>query len=851
MARIALAEGDHPSVSAAVLSSISRNSAAQVLSTYESLSMGEDRGDIFPRLISLTIRIGSDNDVRTAFQIGLARSAEGGAGRRFTNLTLLLDACQDRNEVVGLLDAPSIQRVRQTYQLAVECLSSFDTQEEDLRAALRLLSLPASKAMKSLLELDDLAITQIQQKIGEMLSIQRPPTIQREALSSLSRMAHIDSAALLIRKWKELGPTMRSEILDTLLSREAWTLWLVRSLEEGEIGTGDLNAIRRQQLIAHRNADIRASAEKLFHAPTSSERSTLIEKYRLEVSKKNTDFDRGRDLFRKSCSTCHRLEGHGRALGPDLAALTNNDPEWLLTTVLEPNREVDSRFQAWTVVDINGRVMTGLLSEETASSIRLTDAGGKDHVILRRDLDELESSNRSFMPEGLQRDLSPADMAHVIAYLSRFEAPYKKFSGNQPRAAEQNPEEEYRLTAAIAEIRGGEIRFESPFKNIGYWHAEGDYATWTIDAPEPGRYDIYLDFACPDDSAGNRFRIDGISSTICGEVTATGGWDRYQQVKVGTTEIAPGRRRITVRPDGPLLKPALFDLREMRLVAAGRPTRFGSSKTVEELLPRFAEQIAPFLLDESQPVERRQAVIDLRPGMGPSIVSLLSSDMNDDSDEEYRRIPWIWRVAIACGKRNDGGELRDLLDECLPRDAEILHDWQAVAIGGGIINGISQKGLWPDERLPDVLTGVPDGLARWSRTLDLAAELADDESVRLGTRYDALRIIALAGWERRGAHLLRYLREEVPDELQMGAVSGLVDIRSDKATEYLITHFPKLSAQNQKLALQGLMRTESRSVALLEAIGEGRVAKDTVDKHPLVNHSSDRVKEMARSVFGN
>ncbi|MBI2479633.1 MAG: hypothetical protein HYV60_13680 [Planctomycetia bacterium] len=237
--------------------------------------------------------------------------------------------------------------------------------------------------------------------------------------------------------------------------------------------------------------------------------------------------------------------------------------------------------------------------------------------------------------------------------------------------------------------------------------------------------------------------------------------------------------------------------------------------------------------------------------MGPAIVSLLAADIDGGSEEEYRRIPWIWRTAIAVGKRNDGGELRDLLDVSLPKQKEVLRDWQAVVIGGGVINGISQLGIWPDERIAEVIAGVPDGAARWQRALELAATMTDDEAVRSGTRYDALRMIALAGWEQRGDHLCRYLADGVKDELQMGAVSGLVDIQADEVAGVLIERLPRMSARNQKLAIEGLLRTEQRSLALLAAIEAGGVSKELFDKEAFVDHASASVRELAKQLFGN
>jgi len=72
-----------------------------------------------------------------------------------------------------------------------------------------------------------------------------------------------------------------------------------------------------------------------------------------------------------------------------------------------------------------------------------------------------------------------------------------------------------------------------------------------------------------------------------------------------------------------------------------------------------------------------------------------------DTPREYERIPDIWRPAIAAGKRNDAAELKRLLDLSLPKADEPLRHWQAVVIGGGIINGLSMEGVWPGRRITE------------------------------------------------------------------------------------------------------------------------------------------------------
>jgi putative membrane-bound dehydrogenase-like protein len=847
LAALAVSAGNDKYLRAAVLSSLNKSNVAAVLDAYVAAAGGK-RSNVVSELVSLAVRLGDAQGVEAAIRVVVANAISSRADQ-FIELASLLDAVDARSDLpFGQLETGLLRELQHRHEEAHRTLAD-DKQGEGVRlAALRLLGRRLGAVTQKLLTIDDDARERTLQQISELISAKQSIAIQHAAVAALARTTEAVAADLLLARWDGVGPSTREQILDVLLSRDDWTRQLVAQVQAEKLPTSTFNASRRQQLVTHRDATIRDSAAKLFDTATLSNRVAVIDSYRPALAG-TADAERGRELFRKACSSCHRLEDHGHTVGPDLMALTNRDPEWLLTTILDPNREVDARYMAWTAIDNDGIVRTGLLTEETSAAIRLREANDKEHVILRSDLDELRNSNRSIMPEGLERDLSPRDVADVLAYVSRFDLPFKQFAGNQPRPIEANEAGELRLTAATAEIRGNEIVFESQFGNIGYWHGEDDRVTWRVDVGQGGSFDVYLEFACADGSAGNLYRIDGLIETLRGVVGTTGGWDKYQPIRIGTTAFKAGRHVISVRPDGPLSRGALFDLREVRLVPAGKTTPFDTTATPDAPLPRQPEEIAPFLLDDSQSMERRQAAIDRRPGMGPGIVALLVAEIDSNAEEEYRRIPWIWRVAIAVGKRNDGGELRDLLDVSLPQSGEPLRDWQAVVIGGGVINGISQLGVWPDERLADVIAGVPNGAARWQRVMELAATMADDESVRSGTRYDALRMIALAGWDQRGEHLRRYLANGVNDELQMGAVSGLVDIQADEVADVLIERLPQMSARNQKLAIEGLLRTEQRCLAMLEAMAANRLSKELVERKALREHASVRVRDVAKRVL--
>ena len=236
--------------------------------------------------------------------------------------------------------------------------------------------------------------------------------------------------------------------------------------------------------------------------------------------------------------------------------------------------------------------------------------------------------------------------------------------------------------------------------------------------------------------------------------------------------------------------------------------------------------IARQLVDESQAPEVRQALIDKHPGLAAEILTAMGAETQVGTPQEYERIPWIWRVAVAAGKSNAGAEMHEVLQATLPQDGEPLRDWQAVVIGGGIINGIGVAGVAPRARIEELLKSDADTLARYQRCLKQAAAMAEDVRIREGTRYDAMRIIAMQPWEVCGPQLSGYLKKGVSEELQAGAISGSLDVPDAAAFEAVIRGVPDYPVSNRDLALDGAMRTRLGRKAVLLGLLNGQVTPE-------------------------
>src|SRR5690606_30569688 len=176
----------------------------------------------------------------------------------------------------------------------------------------------------------------------------------------------------------------------------------------------------------------------------------------------------------------------------------------------------------------------------------------------------------------------------------------------------------------------------------------------------------------------------------------------------------------------------------------------------------------------------------------------------------------------------------------------------AVVLGGGLINGLSQIGVWPHERIATLIGNDGQLRQRWLQALQQSVTMTDNTQVKSGTRYDALRMIAMRGWNDSGAQLIRYLQQNDNAELQMGAVSGLVDVPDPPATSALIAALPNLTAGNRQLAIAGLLRSQDRRRGLLESVLAGQTPAELIDsdsRTALQQSESAELQELARRAF--
>ena len=245
------------------------------------------------------------------------------------------------------------------------------------------------------------------------------PELRTAALRALAAQQDKEVPALLIKLWPSAAPSVRREILEAMLRQPARVNVLLDEIEAKRMKASELDPLRTKQLVNHKDAAIRTRAAKLLASNIPVDRLKVLKEYQAALDLKG-DAARGREIFKKECALCHRVAGLGVDVGPDIADTRTKTLSAMLNDILVPNAAIDANYVNYVVSTKDGRIVTGMMAVETASSITLKRAENQTDVVLRKDVDEIASTGISLMPEGLEKNISPQGMADLLSFLKNW-----------------------------------------------------------------------------------------------------------------------------------------------------------------------------------------------------------------------------------------------------------------------------------------------------------------------------------------------------------------------------------------------------------------------------------------------
>jgi putative membrane-bound dehydrogenase-like protein len=274
--------------------------------------------------------------------------------------------------------------------------------DPELRAdAIALLTLSGIAAHRGILE--------------HVMTSAEPEPVQLAAARALGQIEGEETGRFLLKSWRGLTAPVRMEAADALYRDPKRIPMIVEAIKKGDIQPWTLAFRHRRQLVMHRDPAIREAARLLFEN-AQGDRAKVIAQYQPALEKAG-DAARGKQVFESVCAKCHKLNGVGSEVGPDLGTVRHQPKQVLLTAILNPSESISQGFEAYVVETASGATLDGVLGQQTATGIVLKHEEGKQDVIQRKDIKNMYVTNMSAMPADLEKQLDVQKMADLLEYV--------------------------------------------------------------------------------------------------------------------------------------------------------------------------------------------------------------------------------------------------------------------------------------------------------------------------------------------------------------------------------------------------------------------------------------------------
>jgi putative heme-binding domain-containing protein len=243
----------------------------------------------------------------------------------------------------------------------------------------------------------------------------------KDAINGLAAFGNEETPQLLVAKFGGLRNAAKREAINTLVSRVAFAKVLLDAVEEKKLDRDAVSAFQLRQMQSYGDDAISDRVTKLWPelAQQSEEKAKRIAELRSLLDAETiaaADTSNGRLLFSRSCANCHTLFGEGKKIAPDLTGAQRNNLNYLLENIADPSATVSKNFKMQIVLLEDGRVLNGVVLAQNEKTLTIQTA--TDQVVIQRDdVDIMQDSKLSMMPENLLNVLKDDQVRDLVGYL--------------------------------------------------------------------------------------------------------------------------------------------------------------------------------------------------------------------------------------------------------------------------------------------------------------------------------------------------------------------------------------------------------------------------------------------------
>jgi putative membrane-bound dehydrogenase-like protein len=275
------------------------------------------------------------------------------------------------------------------------------------------------------------------------------------ALTALQAFPDSKIADAILALYPKLSMGLRGRAQNYLFARPASALAFLQAVDAGKIADKEISADQVRPVLGFKNEQINKIVEKHWGKlgpATAGEKVARIRSIALIVSRGGPgNAEHGRELFKKDCATCHTLFGEGTKIGPDLTTADRKNRDYLITQIVDPSLIIREEYLAYRLTTNDGRVLNGLMVEQSAGAITLVNEKNERTVIPRTRIDTLAASPVSLMPDKVLDPYSDDDLRDLFTFLQGDGPP-------KPKEAQANNKNDKRLKVCLV---SGSLEYDS------------------------------------------------------------------------------------------------------------------------------------------------------------------------------------------------------------------------------------------------------------------------------------------------------------------------------------------------------------------------------------------------------
>ena len=248
-----------------------------------------------------------------------------------------------------------------------------------------------------------------------------PEPFRARVLDALGGLDNPRVADIVLKAYPAMEPDLQPRAVELLTQRTAWARPLLAAVAAKKIPASALSINHVRKLLASKDLDVLKQVKEhwgTLREERNPQREKVVAEMKDMLNRTKGDPQKGTAVFRKLCAQCHKIYGEGQEVGPDLTNDGRANFDLLLSNVFDPSLVIGAAYQATNVVTVQGRSLTGLLVEDSPQRVVLKLQGGKLETIPRGDVDVLSVSKVSLMPEDVEKQLKPQEIADLFAFLT-------------------------------------------------------------------------------------------------------------------------------------------------------------------------------------------------------------------------------------------------------------------------------------------------------------------------------------------------------------------------------------------------------------------------------------------------